>query len=189
MLKRTCLFGRRWRRGVKWARSSAWGPRLTWTPTLDACETPLSTAASQSPMFEQGQSTSKCFLSRPTSSLFSVCLSACSLSLSLCISLSLSLSFKDRLPDRHSCLNLYPCIIKVQSINQSLCVCTFFHLPPSWLLLWCEIEFVQFHCDFFPISSSSLSFVLFFDSIFLEIAQCLQFRLAFACFCFYKFAW
>ena len=32
---------------------------------------------------------------------------------------SLSL-FKDRLPDRHSCLNLYPCVIEVQSINQSL---------------------------------------------------------------------
>ena len=87
----------------------------------------------------------------------SVCLPV--LFLSLCASLCLCLSFKDRLPDRHLCLNLYPCIIKVQSINQSLYVCTFFHLPPSWLLLWCEIEFVQFHCDFFPISSSSLSFV------------------------------
>ena len=27
---------------------------------------------------------------------------------------------KDRLPDRHSCLNLYPCVIKVQSVNQSI---------------------------------------------------------------------
>ena len=26
--------------------------------------------------------------------------------------------FKDSLPDGHSCLNLYPCVIKVQSINQ-----------------------------------------------------------------------
>ena len=34
----------------------------------------------------------------------------------------LSLSFKDRLPDRHSCLNLYHCVIKVQSINLSLCL-------------------------------------------------------------------
>ena len=28
---------------------------------------------------------------------------------------------KDRLLDRHLCLNLYPCVIKVQSVSQSLC--------------------------------------------------------------------
>ena len=28
--------------------------------------------------------------------------------------------FRDRLPDRHSCLNLYPWVIKVQSVNLSL---------------------------------------------------------------------
>ena len=27
---------------------------------------------------------------------------------------------KDRLLDRHLCLNLYPCVIKVQSVSQSL---------------------------------------------------------------------
>ena len=29
---------------------------------------------------------------------------------------------KDRLLDRHLCLNLYPCVIKVQSVSQSVCV-------------------------------------------------------------------
>ena len=33
--------------------------------------------------------------------------------------LSVRNCFKDRLPDRHSCLNLYPCVIKVQPLNQS----------------------------------------------------------------------
>ena len=33
---------------------------------------------------------------------------------------SLSLPHKDRLLDRHLCLNLYPCVIKVQSVSQSV---------------------------------------------------------------------
>ena len=41
----------------------------------------------------------------------------------ICVCLSACICFKDRLPDRHSCLNLDPCIIKVQSINQSLSLC------------------------------------------------------------------
>ena len=36
------------------------------------------------------------------------------------LSLSLSLSLSDRLLDRHLCLNLYPCVIKVQSVSQSV---------------------------------------------------------------------
>ena len=39
------------------------------------------------------------------------------------LSLSLSLSLKHRLPDRHSCLNLYPWVIKVQSVGHSLSLC------------------------------------------------------------------
>ena len=45
--------------------------------------------------------------------------------------------FEDRLPDRHSCLNLYPCLIKFsQSVNQSgilslsFCVCVCLSLSP-----------------------------------------------------------
>ena len=38
--------------------------------------------------------------------------------------------FKDRLPDRHSCLNLYPCVIKVQSINLSLSLSPHSHPRP-----------------------------------------------------------
>ena len=38
----------------------------------------------------------------------------------LSLSLSVCNCFKDRLPDRHSCLNLYPYEIKVQPINQSI---------------------------------------------------------------------
>ena len=36
------------------------------------------------------------------------------------IYMCLSVCFNDRLPDRHSCLNFYPCVIKVQSVNQSI---------------------------------------------------------------------
>ena len=38
----------------------------------------------------------------------------------ICVCWSDCNCFKDRLLNRHSCLNLYPCVIKVQSINQSL---------------------------------------------------------------------
>ena len=54
-----------------------------------------------------------------STSIFHVCASL-SLSLSLCLSLSVSLSLSlclDRLPDRHLCLSLYPCVIKVQSVS------------------------------------------------------------------------
>ena len=44
-----------------------------------------------------------------------VCVCVC-----VCVCLSVCNCFKDRLADKHSCLNLYPCIIKVQSINQSI---------------------------------------------------------------------
>ena len=42
------------------------------------------------------------------------------MSIHIIMCLSVCDCFKDRLPDRHSCLNLYPCVIKVQSISQSL---------------------------------------------------------------------
>ena len=65
------------------------------------------------------------------------------LSLSLSLSLSPSLSSvcnfsKDRLNDRHSCLNLYPCVIKFnQSINQSINLCLCLSLSVSVSLPLC----------------------------------------------------
>ena len=38
----------------------------------------------------------------------------------LTLSLLPFFSLKDRLPDRHLCLNLCPCVINVQSVSQSL---------------------------------------------------------------------
>ena len=40
----------------------------------------------------------------------------------VCVCLSVCNCFMDRLPNRHLCLNLYPCVIKVQSVNQSISV-------------------------------------------------------------------
>ena len=48
---------------------------------------------------------------------------------------SLSLSFfKDRLNDRHSCLNLYPCVIK---FNQSISLSLSLSLPPPLFFCVC----------------------------------------------------
>ena len=47
------------------------------------------------------------------------------------LSLSLSICIQDRLLDRHLCPNLYPCVLKVQSVSQSVSRSVSF----SWLLL------------------------------------------------------
>ena len=42
------------------------------------------------------------------------------MSIHIYICLNVCNCFEDRLPNKHSCLNIYACVIKVQSINQSL---------------------------------------------------------------------
>ena len=78
---------------------------------------------------------------------------------------------KDRLPDRHSCLNLHPCLMKFSqsvSLNLSVCLCLPICLCVSLLLL-----------SFFYLTSvhtirhlKILSMFLFFFVFFSSVLQC-----------------
>ena len=59
--------------------------------------------------------------------------------------------FKDTLPNRHLCLNLYPCVIKVQSISFSVSPCLS-PLPPTHPSLpLCVFEVIHMSKDPLPV--------------------------------------
>ena len=63
----------------------------------------------------------------------------------VCVCISVCNCFKDRLPDRHLCLNLYPCVIKVESVNQSVNLCSTQWVWLPLLLLMCTAWSVRPH--------------------------------------------
>ena len=113
----------------------------------------------------------------------SVCLSVFSLrslsvsaAVSVSVSASPSLSFKDRLPDRNLCPNLYPYVIKVQSVNQSL------SLPLPEALCLCGICLSVCRCLSACLSRLCLSVSLLLCvclslSVCLSVALCLSLSL------------